>query len=133
MGVTPTRGGPIPRYILSTYTVIEKRGKVSFSSHQRASKCDSIADEYIPLDAIGLDGLSDNIEASCVGAVGGRLQTSLGEIEGVSDKHGADTTETTGEEGLDGRGGLLLLLELLVLDGCCGLIVSHCGYVMLCG
>lgn len=80
---------------------------------------------HSPLDTICLDGLLDYVQTASICAVSCSLQTGLGKIEGVSDKHRANTTESARKERLDRRGSLLLLLELLVLDGGRSLIVGH--------
>lgn len=91
----------------------------------RASEKQALLRYYSPLDTICLDRFSDNIQTTGVCAVSSGLQTRLGQIERVSDEDGADTTEATGEERLDRGGGLLLLLELLILDDGRSLIVGH--------
>lgn len=130
MGVTPIKGGPIPRYNL----LEGEMTRCSGGRHNRISqtlvviaaqeKETSLACN-LPPDTIGFDGLLDDIETTSVGAFGRGLETCLGKIEGVPDKHAASTTETTREERFDGGSGLLLLLKLLVrnIGGC--LVVGH--------
>lgn len=71
---------------------------------------------HSPLDAITGEGLLDDVNSAGVSSGGSSLETGLGQVEGVTDEDGTDTTEAAGEERLDGVDGRLLVGDLLGLD-----------------
>lgn len=96
---------------------------------------------YSPTDTITSQSLLDDINTTSVRSRRGSLQTSLGQVEWVADKHGTGTSNTTREERLDWVDDTLLLcgLDLVCLvghflfgylDGVGGGVVSWRGWVL---
>lgn len=81
MGVTPSKGGTMPRYNL--YIV---------------SKESQLPELHIPSDSIPSKRLFDSIQSTFVCAWLSSLESRFDQIEWVPDKHRTDTAETSRNE-----------------------------------